>query len=1221
MGFASPLPSPHPDLGGLHCSPASGTLAAHSEGSTRMLKVFLALLAALLTSTSTLATGVEYRVLVPPASTTAPGYPNWSESTAWTAGGGGGADLTIDISAAVATSSDIIVQIANPVSPPLATDTNADLGMVHIRGGTALPIRVRVLIADHSFTPTVDHGISTGTDGTIDDRNQLWTAGVRTWTGGIAVEHSTTGLPYPELREVVRLNANLLRSFEGTAPNVNTSESIDVGSVIRLFTDGVPINVNDSQAGWILGFIRGRNNYTPIGQTVNDTRNAIGLIWAKDKIEATIVAGDADMSVGGTEGTDSTLGTVGDRANVGTVRVGPNLYHDPSSGDDINVTTGLFADIAARRGVVREVLATGPIHAASQHGQGWGIEAGNGVWVVRTAEDETGGLFGSINGADITTRIRANLDVPGDKSVGKGAIRVVETPSYFDGSIVANNVCWNAPSDTPANIGYVPGFVHKGILVGGYFNGSIYIRYNLERADIVASRIKGNVHVGHSVRGSIVAYGDGGENTTPGEIGGSVEIGFPNLTLDPLMPSYYDQYPRGMRGSGAPPVDMSRYGPFEAGTWLDPRRSDDPTAALMEYDGGSMDCVLRVYNVQGDLRVYAMQQYNEQAQDEKSSDGVQFTQYWPRVELPAVANPAVNINFEIGDRANSAGGIESGVVWSGRLEYSGVGNVANDETNDYAWIDSGPGFGGPSRCWINTVSSGGGVWARKIRSLVVETDMNGLIRTDHLEKENVIPGPPFTSDASTIVIGERFGDITDITHQMLYHFWLPPNGSGEVSPRGAPSWSGFPLAFGRIDIFGANPADLKELRGQVVIDRYNPSDVQRPATHCKGEVRVGYPASPFLVTVTGQSPAASYGLPRYDTLSNELGFSTPADDDFNGGAVGLAPYALHAADSAPPNNRAWSLTAIPAASAIPFVTATRWFEGAADLRLRFYGPVFGDPAQYGVRVERSPNGTFGSDRVDATGLFGVLAEVSHNPALDRDVWLSPVCNTKYPAGYYRVVRTQDSVDAAALDRLYSDLTYSPTLSHNNYVAPFAFYFRLCDCGKADLGRAGGLVGADCQLDNNDFVAFITLFFANDPLADMGVAGGLPGSDGLWDNNDFIAFINAFFQGCTPNGDAVRYECGERPGPGMRMALEGGAEQADGPVSEQERAQQAAFDAQRRAGVQASARQALASLVQGLSPSQRAPFAAVLDSGQPITQELMLQALEAVFNAAAAPDHR
>ncbi|MFT3685797.1 MAG: GC-type dockerin domain-anchored protein [Phycisphaerales bacterium] len=69
------------------------------------------------------------------------------------------------------------------------------------------------------------------------------------------------------------------------------------------------------------------------------------------------------------------------------------------------------------------------------------------------------------------------------------------------------------------------------------------------------------------------------------------------------------------------------------------------------------------------------------------------------------------------------------------------------------------------------------------------------------------------------------------------------------------------------------------------------------------------------------------------------------------------------------------------------------------------------------------------------------------------------------------------------------------------------------CGPADIGTTGGVPGHDMHLDNNDFIAFISYFFAQDPIADMGVAGGVPGHDGQWNNNDFIAFISYFFAGC------------------------------------------------------------------------------------------------------------
>jgi peptidyl-prolyl cis-trans isomerase A (cyclophilin A) len=66
---------------------------------------------------------------------------------------------------------------------------------------------------------------------------------------------------------------------------------------------------------------------------------------------------------------------------------------------------------------------------------------------------------------------------------------------------------------------------------------------------------------------------------------------------------------------------------------------------------------------------------------------------------------------------------------------------------------------------------------------------------------------------------------------------------------------------------------------------------------------------------------------------------------------------------------------------------------------------------------------------------------------------------------------------------------------------------------SDLGVAGGAVGSDGMLDNNDFISFIGLFFNGDARADLGSAGGVGGADGAFDNNDFIVFINRFFDGC------------------------------------------------------------------------------------------------------------
>ncbi|MDP1662877.1 MAG: GC-type dockerin domain-anchored protein [Phycisphaerales bacterium] len=66
------------------------------------------------------------------------------------------------------------------------------------------------------------------------------------------------------------------------------------------------------------------------------------------------------------------------------------------------------------------------------------------------------------------------------------------------------------------------------------------------------------------------------------------------------------------------------------------------------------------------------------------------------------------------------------------------------------------------------------------------------------------------------------------------------------------------------------------------------------------------------------------------------------------------------------------------------------------------------------------------------------------------------------------------------------------------------------CSPADVGVQGGGPGQDNLLNNNDFIAFIDLFFASAPAADLGSQGGVQGADGQWNNNDFIVFIDYFF---------------------------------------------------------------------------------------------------------------
>ncbi|MBY0308462.1 MAG: DUF3466 family protein, partial [Phycisphaerales bacterium] len=60
--------------------------------------------------------------------------------------------------------------------------------------------------------------------------------------------------------------------------------------------------------------------------------------------------------------------------------------------------------------------------------------------------------------------------------------------------------------------------------------------------------------------------------------------------------------------------------------------------------------------------------------------------------------------------------------------------------------------------------------------------------------------------------------------------------------------------------------------------------------------------------------------------------------------------------------------------------------------------------------------------------------------------------------------------------------FTPTANFAVVLTPPAVQLPAC---VADLGGQGGVIGADGQLDNNDFIAFISLFFDADARADVG----------------------------------------------------------------------------------------------------------------------------------------
>lgn len=341
----------------------------------------------------------------------------------------------------------------------------------------------------------------------------------------------------------------------------------------------------------------------------------------------------------------------------------------------------------------------------------------------------------------------------------------------------------------------------------------------------------------------------------------------------------------------------------------------------------------------------------------------------------------------------------------------------------------------------------------------------------------------------------------------------------------------------------------------------------------------GYPfttIAPFGVAAWNPSTLAI--APLYIGSEHFLSSNVPDHQDnptqplnsWLGAPVGVAPYSLHDSQCQPPN------VSIPLnanlVGMLDWLTNWRYETPACSqhivpqdpvLKLKFYGMVGFKDFQAGQptihRLLPGFDGTSESHWELVSGpllpnpqnsLFAmrgnnydiadpVCADQPntpnpewHNEAdtgyLDNYVILGPNCDTLLGGGIYRVQDTQSQV----IEDLYglrcvdvNSQTPGQLDVHKPHVAPFKYYFRLS--APADIGGQGGTPGPDGMIDNNDFVVFLDMFFAEDPIADIGTSGGIFGFDGLFDNNDFVVFIDLFFGGLT---GTITYTCPVAPPP-------------------------------------------------------------------------------------------
>lgn len=255
--------------------------------------------------------------------------------------------------------------------------------------------------------------------------------------------------------------------------------------------------------------------------------------------------------------------------------------------------------------------------------------------------------------------------------------------------------------------------------------------------------------------------------------------------------------------------------------------------------------------------------------------------------------------------------------------------------------------------------------------------------------------------------------------------------------------------------------------------------------------------------------AVSFG--GVDQLSPPPYYTNTADLT-GGGGVGLAPFALHAADCIPPDQ---------SAAGVPVTAFSA--PGAHPVRIHSYGPVQPGPGytwSTALAIERFQSGNWVSASAHfAPELYPPGATISHI------VTLNPVDGNPPPVGQYRV---------RPVGLTCYDVAFAPLVS---WPSPDGYRFSITDdCdgnGQSDAqqiaqnaaldANGNGILDAceetvtpcPCEMDNNgtlnvaDIFAFLSLWFAADPRADFDGANGIQVSD-------IFAYLSCWFalpEGC------------------------------------------------------------------------------------------------------------
>lgn len=863
------------------------------------------------------------------------------------------------------------------------------------------------------------------------------------------------------------------------------------------------------------------------------------------------------------------------RGSIASVRVGPYLLAE-----------GISNDITAPRGRIYSVRSTGQIKGSHSDpaNNKVAISAGDGVLEVRISGEDVGGT----RAAALAQPLWALINAIGDGASqfqhrytpdyhDEGVVHLVDTAGPMAGSVTCENLVFDPTITDPRGRGGVicsvdvTDYNSAQLSTASWPSISVAaIAHNV----CVLSPVLGQVSIGWQFKGTLVAYGTATNASGPAGDIGNLDIGLVGY-VDQVEHEFYPGLARGFVGGYSPPMNMQP-GPYTEvvggvtviddptppALWSDPAHAPQPlhpmpydadrwlyarpSHPLPAQDGGSLDSVIRAERfVEGKPHIYQMtQRVVVQGPGRKP----EIAPYKPRLEVPSTGTGLIIEASEVANENSSPeqvfGGMYSGVVWSGRLQYLFANGQWGVDTGHEAAKDD---FALLPKLFVGRIGPSADIWCQGHFSRGLG-DARGPEIGDHVCGEIHVNA---TNPGWVLLINGKLGEQADWGTQ-AGAWWDDGWSNTEQSPRGLPLLSpGIPetvhAAHGAVHVWG-RPEVSTYLRfeGPVIANGWALGGLPAPgvplapdAGFWNGFVRIGDPwddplhaGEPGREIITlgpvGLAGTAADQAVKYSRLGLDFTEATlqgPSLNDFvdyhmMGGAVGVVPYALNDADSYPPNvTDPFNATMVPMYDWMEHRTNRHVIglpENTPRVWLRFYGSIKDNTGEDSVIIERlDPISTPGNlVWIDATSRFHTF--VWQGPDNDYRPFLiiNPACydpednpgDFAITSGIYRVRNWR--VDPENPPAILRDGPRCMHAKGDEPLADFTYYFGLRL--TADIGQAGGLPGSDGLIDNNDWIVFINWFFVSDPRVDIGRAGGFSGNDGLWDNNDFVVFIDWFF---------------------------------------------------------------------------------------------------------------